>query len=68
MAEYIISWDNLVTCNLSYIILLLFKVKGNITNLLFSQAISNYDILLSEVKLYYVAFSQGILHKSPFLL
>ena len=43
-------------------------MKSNITKLLFSQAISNYNILLSEVKIYYITFSAGILYKSLFFL
>ena len=35
------SWDNLVTCNLSYVINIIFKVKSNITKLLFAQVICN---------------------------
>ena len=35
------SWDNLVTCNLSYVINITFEVKSNITKLLFAQVICN---------------------------
>ena len=53
------SWDNLVTCNLSY-------MKSNITNykLLFQK--QQVTIIYYFPREKYITFCAAILHKSPF--
>ena len=45
-------------------------MKSNITIGYFfhKQQVTTYNILLFEVKIYYITLSGGILHKSPFVI
>jgi len=62
------SWDNLVTCNLRKLHNnITFQVKSNITKLLFSLAIINYNILLSEEKYIILLLGQIFFIKVLFL-